>query len=331
MRSTTRFAGVPEYDWRCLRLQISGGEPALLVEGGSPERIFNPTWSPDGATMLLPVTRAFPLATDNRRDWTTNQTATDLLVFDSSWRPGMTPRVIYNSGRDLHGWLPVGALDSAQSLATTGSDQRGLETSVDNVTITPGSEAGRSGDYLIAGERGSDLPVIWGVEEDIQRRLAHDATDLSWFNHGRTVIGVSSDPIDPFASRIVLYSASISNAAAYLDHRQFDPSGLGTDRHRRYALPRVSPSGTLVSFYVVDSAKGRVTLWVDGVGREPSVVTDWSLPAERVVEPPLLASWVSDDTALFVQPDAWQDGMPTEAKLHRLTVGDGDNVVELLT
>ncbi|HEX5165710.1 MAG TPA: zf-HC2 domain-containing protein, partial [Thermomicrobiales bacterium] len=114
-RPRSAFPGIPDYAWRCYQLMLSGGEPALLASGESPERTFTPAWSPDGTTLVLPVARGFPLATDDRLTPPIIPNATALLVF----RPGTDPEVIYSSGRDLYGWLGPEAL---LPRAGTGSD-----------------------------------------------------------------------------------------------------------------------------------------------------------------------------------------------------------------
>ena len=60
-------------------------------------------------------------------------------------------------------------------------------------------------------------------------------------------------------------------------------------------------------------------------------VIAWSMPVDREVEPPLLASWIGSDTIVVAQPDAWQDGTPNEAVLHRLTISlSGETTVDEL-
>ncbi|MEX2314478.1 MAG: hypothetical protein WD628_02090, partial [Thermomicrobiales bacterium] len=325
-----RSSGAPAYDWRCYQLAVAGGDPVLLTEGDSPERIFQPTWSPDGGTLIVPIARAFPLSSDGEIDQPANPNATTLLVFDANWRAGAEPRAIYSSGRDLHGWLPHGALEprpgqaSGDTRALAANEPAGLE--FDGLSISAGSVAGREGLYLVAEERTSRTPVIWNVAGNRLRRLRENATDLSWFNQGNATVGVETDRGGTGDSRIVLNVADISNSAAYLDQRSFDPAGIGESASRRYALPLVSPTGTAVSFFVVDRDAGSVALWLDLGVDLATVVTEWRLPANRLVEPALVAVWARPDTLLLARPDDWREGMPREVVLARVVIEQGGRV-----
>ena len=44
------------------------------------------------------------------------------------------------------------------------------------------------------------------------------------------------------------------------------------------------------------------------------------MPADRVIEPPIVAEWVGADTLLFVRPDDWKNGMPRSALLARVVI-----------
>ena len=328
-REQSRFAGVPEYEWRCYWLSSSGGDPVLLTAGASPERIFQPAWSPDGSTLVLPVARAFPLSTDGSIQQPTNPNATTLLLFDAGWVSGSAPQAIYSSGRDLYGWLQPGALEPRQGM--TSGDNRSLaavelaEQELGELSISAGSVAGSDGAYLIGAERGSRTPLIWNVAGQRQRRLADDTTDLAWFNQGRSTIGVAPDQDGNGASRIVLNAADVSSTAAFLDYHFFDPAGLGNATDRRYALPRVAPSGTTYSF-VVDGPAGHVSLWVGDSARPARIVAEWTVPADGIVQPPIVTVWARSDTLLFVQPDDWRDGMPRTAVLSRVVIVPGGEV-----
>ena len=47
-------------------------------------------------------------------------------------------------------------------------------------------------------------------------------------------------------------------------------------------------------------------------------IANWTMPADRVIEPPIVAEWVSADTLFFVRPEDWKNGMPRSAVLARL-------------
>lgn len=329
-RTEPMLPGVAAYDWRCYRLPSIGGDPVLLTAGSSPERIFKPAWSPDGSTLILPVTRAFPLSTDGRIDQPISPNATALLVYDRRWRPGTDPQVIYSSGRDLYGWLPPGSLepraglpnDDGRSLAAVES----VEQELDQLSINSRSVAAGDGEHMVVSERESRVLLIWNVGGDRQRRLDGNTTDLAWFNRGTATIGVESEPDGENGSRIVLNVADISNSAAYLDYRSFDPAIIGDAINRRYAVPLVSPSGTVISFFVVDRRSGIVSLWLDDDSGPAQVVAEWTLPPDRVIEPPAVASWVRSDTLLFTRPAGWKDGMPQAAVLMRVAIDPGAGV-----
>jgi hypothetical protein len=322
--SESEFVGVPAYDWRCYRMPASGGEAMLLTAGRSPERIFRPAWSPDGTTLVLPVARAFPLSTDGAIDQPINPNATTLLVFRPDWHPGADPQLIYSSGRDLYGWLAPGALDAragfssvnGRTLAAVVPDAEEM----DALLIDAGSIANRSGAYLVADERGSRMPLIWSVDGHRQRRLPADTADIAWFNQGTATIGVARGDDPTSGSRIVLNVADISRSAAYLDRRYYDPAYVGDSTDLRYALPLVSPSGTTVSFFVVDRVTGQVSLWLDDSTGSARTIANWTMPDDRIIEPPIVAEWVSADTLLFVRPVDWKNGMPRSAVLARLVI-----------
>lgn len=334
-RSGSSFAGVPSFDWTCYRLSSSGGQPELLTSGRSPERIFNPAWSPNGATLMLPVARAFPLSTDGAIDQPVNPNATTLLVYSSAWRPGEEPRAIYSSGRDLYGWLRPESLEPRSS--TSSGDSRTLaavsplDEGQNELDFDEGSVAAANGSYIVARVRGDRTLVIWDVASGRRRRLAEETTDLSWFNRWQSTIGVAPDPNRSGGSRIILNAADISSSAAYLDYRVFDPAGLGQSLDRRYARPLVSPSGTAVSFFVVDRRAGVVSLWLDDVAGPATVVSTWQLPEDRAIDPPIVAIWTRSDTLLFAQPGDWSDGMPRTAILSRVVVSSsGEPLVDEL-
>lgn len=318
------FVGVPAYDWRCYRMPASGGEAVLLTAGRTPERIFRPAWSPEGTTLVLPVARAFPLSNDGAIDQPINPNATTLLVFRPDWRPGVDPQMIYSSGRDLYGWLEPGAIDAragfssayGRTLTAVAPDAEEIDT----LSIDAGSVATRSGAYLVADERGSRMPLIWSVDGHRERRLPADTADIAWFNQGTATIGVAPGDDAATGSRIVLNVADISRSAAYLDRRFYDPVYLGDSTDLRYTLPLVSPSGTTVSFFVAGRKTGQVSLWLDDSSGPARTVTTWTMPADRVIEPPIVAEWVSADTLLFVRPDDWKDGMPRSAVLARVVI-----------
>ncbi|MDQ3548574.1 MAG: hypothetical protein M3439_07100, partial [Chloroflexota bacterium] len=174
-------------------------------------------------------------------------------------------------------------------------------------------------------KRGSREPLIWNVARERQRRLADDATDLAWFNHGRTTIGVAPEQDGNGGSRIILNAADVSSTAAFLDYRTFDPAGIGNATDRHYALPRMAPSGTTYSF-VVDGPDGLVSLWVGNGARPARIVAEWTVPADGVIDPPIVATWARSDTLLFVTPDNWRDGMPGTAVLSRIVIEPGGDV-----
>ncbi|HYI16575.1 MAG TPA: hypothetical protein VEX37_14355 [Thermomicrobiales bacterium] len=332
----SEFAGVQAYDWQCYRIPTNGGEPTLLTSGSSPERIYRPAWSPDGGTLVIPVARAFPLSTDGQIDQPANPNATTLLIFDPGWQPGAEPRAIYSGGRDLYGWLQPDAIDARAGVpGTAGRSLAAVEASeeeFEDIAIGSGSVADRTGSYLVADDRGSRRPLIWNVAGQRQRQLPAGTTEISWFNQGTATIGVKSGGDGAVGSRIVLNVADISRSVAYLDHRYFDPANLGDASELRYSLPLVSPSGTTVSFFVVDRDAGIATLWLDHATEPATTVATWSFPADPAIEPAFVATWVSADTLLFARPDDWQDGMPRTSVLSRVILArtGGAQVDELV-
>ncbi|HEX5165801.1 MAG TPA: hypothetical protein VFV93_10430, partial [Thermomicrobiales bacterium] len=221
------------------------------------------------------------------------------------------------------GWLGPEAL---LPRAGTGSDgSRTLasveltEVDLDRLSIDARSTAS-GGDYFVASERGSGVPLIWNVDGNRPRRLTSDITDLAWFNHGTAAIGVAAGQAGDSGSRIVVTAADIASTTAYLDHQYFDPANLGSSADQRYARPMVSPAGALVSFFVVDRLSGDVSLWLDTGEGAAEVVAGWTLPVQRALDPPLVATWASPDTLLFAMPADWHDGLPQTTAFMRLTL-----------
>jgi len=321
-------------DWRCYRISVTGGDPVLLASGTSPERVFRPTWSPDGSTMILPVARAFPLAPDASLDQPVNPNASTLLVFGPDWSPGDRDVTRYSSGRDLHGWLPSDAFDVSTAARTSGS--RSLAAvSPDGVALDQlrvGGAASENGAYVLVNDAQSGVPLAWSAAGERPRRLIDGATDRTWFNNGTVTMAVVSEQDGQPGSRIVLNAADITRSAAYLDYRYYDPAVIGGASDRRYALPLVAPTGSIVSFFVIDALDGEIALWLDD-GTQPAFgIGSWEFPAESGVTPRVVAEWVSADTLLVAVPSDWRDGVPTTSTLVRLVVGvDGVHRLDELT
>ncbi len=327
----TSPAGVLAFDWRCYRISADGGEPMLLTAGSSPERIFKPAWSPDGSTLILPIARAFPLSTDGRIDQPTSPNATTLLIFHPDWRSGEKPQLIYSSGRDLYGWLQPETFDLGPDVP--GTDGRSLaaveigEEEFSKISIGADSVADRGGSYVVADDRGSRNPLIWNLAGQRQRQLPASTTDIAWFNQGTATIGVTSGEDGLVGSRIVLNAADVSRSVAYLDHRLFDPVNLADATDRHYARPLVSPSGTIVSFFVVDRDVGQVSLWLDDDSGPASTIASWTFPADLGSDQELVATWASADTLLFARPDDWQNGVPGSSVLVRVVIAPTGGIV----
>jgi Tol biopolymer transport system component len=311
------------------------------LDGGSPERIplgegllyaSGVAWAADGQTMLVAVMSAFYMPSDDSpRDGVWPDAGALVIV-----APGEAPRVLVSRTAVVPGliaWLPEDALPSAAaSTAYEGraSDPEAVSEVEPDAAIDAASALSPSGGFaLLSSSRGQ---VVWSLEERWSRLLLQGTSDLSWMPDGLSMIGVQSRTTtrgtEP--SRLAFFSVAGPSGTNFA-FRRFDPAGIGEDRDRRYARPLVSPDGTTTAFYVVNAGRTTVELWVAGVAHEPEAVARWTAPAERVVEAPLVAAWVSPDTLLFVEPLDWRRGLPRRAALRRLTLAlDGGTTVDPL-
>jgi hypothetical protein len=66
-----------------------------------------------------------------------------------------------------------------------------------------------------------------------------------------------------------------------------------------------------------------------GMAGEPTRIARWTQPENALIDVPVLATWVANDTLLFTEPVDWSGGLPQTARFVRLTVGAA-NVVEPL-
>ncbi|MCO5177289.1 MAG: WD40 repeat domain-containing protein [Thermomicrobiales bacterium] len=289
-------------------------------------------WSPDGSQLVLPIRRLFSLASDQpSMTLPGGDVGAALVSFDSDGQRDIAGGWLDTSSR-LLAWLPEDRITAAEierlpnDPTITAPEpirlaNRGLQTSADS-SVSP------DGRFVLLYDGDANIPVIWDLERGSWRQVSGDATDFSWTPDSRMIFGTV--PFTVNANRLVGFSASNTDIVTAIDFQHFDPVGLVENGDEHYARPLLSPSGGAMSFFLQDNNRHEVGLWVARWGSQPQLVASWSIPADAIPSIPLQAAWISDDTLLYSRPDDWADGMPQQATLLRVVLGNGGTKVEPL-
>ncbi len=315
------------------RLDLASGERVEL-EGfdgdGLPEREL---WSPDGTRLLLPIREPFYLSSGNTgMPYPGGERGVALFIYDADWRRRAVGGWL-DTTRQLLAWLPEERFEPARPVpspdAPTITAPEPLTAVRDVLQTSADSAASPDGRFVVLYDADANVPVIWDRQERFGRTISGDSSELSWLPGGRAVFGIV--PFAEAANRLVGFAATSRDVITAIDFQRFDPAGLAENVHAHYQQPLVSPDGTLMTFFVVDDARGEVALWLAGWGREPRQVARWSVPADAIPDRPLAAAWIDDHTLLFARADDWDRGMPRQATLARLVVDGEETRVENLT
>ncbi|HET7036006.1 MAG TPA: hypothetical protein VFI42_10035, partial [Thermomicrobiaceae bacterium] len=315
------------------RLPLDGGEPVQLATITGAVMPSNALWSPDGHTLLLPLSHRYFLSESDTAPAANsgNQYVTELLTLGPDWTPRPLATELDGYASWVLRWLPEDALPPLPAPRLSGHAAAPEPVkALTGYQLDPGSSASPDGRYAIVAERDSGFPAVLPRDGRDTRSLLAGTTDLTWLPDGSGAIGVApaSRAGDPkaAASRLTLYANAYLPNTFPLDFHSFDPARLGAGTQRRYARPLVAPGGDLLSFFVVDPARQRITLWLTGWDLPPRQVSDWPLPAAARDALPPVAAWADGRTLIVARPDRWRGSLPQAATLLRVSVDPANNV-----
>lgn len=314
------------------RIDRASGERIELAGSEADGWSLRPVWSPDGATLLLPVREPFYLASGSAGlPYPGGDSGVALVGYDASWQRRLIGGWL-DTSQELLAWLPEERFPAAEpvrigdSPTITAPEPLGQIRSA--LRTSPDSAASPDGRFVILYDGDANIPVIWDRQTREGRQVSGDSSELAWLPGGRAVFGVV--PFADAANRLVGFSATSDDIVTAVDFQRFDPVGLGENTQAHYERPLVSPDGTTMSFFVVDEARGEAALWLASWGHDPRQVARWSVPAEAIPSRPFAASWIDDQTLLLARADGWDRGMPRRAALVRVAIdGDETRVEEL--
>ena len=242
----------------------------------------------------------------------------------------------YSVGDRLLGWLAEDALPDPAQLdrAITFTEPAVVGGLPDATRLGINSAASSDAAYLTLDDVSIGTPMVWQIGGSDTQRLRGSLADAIWLPGTTGLLTVSGvRESSRAASRLSVLAGTNPYAPLAFESLQFDPAGLGDDRTRRYAAPRVSPDGQNTSFFVVNDV-GRVELWIANAVGGVAQVDSWTMPRNRIIEPALVADWVDVRTLVVVEPRDWSRGIPETAAMRRIVVGDDgsatiDDVIEL--
>jgi len=306
------------------KVAIGDGEPQPLSDAISAAYgRAGVVWSPDGATLLMSEVTV-PYLEPDAENWTRwGPTATDVVAIGPDDQRTVL-LTTYSVGERLLGWLPDEALpepatDTGQIAYSAPEPVVGVP---DETRLDAGSAASRDGIYVTLDDLSIGSPLVWETIGNDTQRLRGSIDDAIWLPGTRGLLSVSGGREQSrSSSRLSVLASTNPYAPLALEPLQFDPARINGDRSRRYAAPHVSPDGLNTSFFVVDDTGG-IELWVANATTGIDRVTSWRLPGDRIIEPPLEATWADDRTLVFVEPRDWTGGMPETAAIRRVIVAE---------
>ncbi|HET9017915.1 MAG TPA: hypothetical protein VFN57_20100 [Thermomicrobiaceae bacterium] len=299
-------------------------------------------WLPGGRSAIALADQPYPLATGPAEQSLGPVTLPTLYLVDASGT-AQPVRALpdANATSGIVQWFPAGTLPSATGAppAVPAGGRLGAPAPVPGLgaaAVAPGSAASDDGRYVLLQDQQNHTPVVWAAPPEGPRPLdGVRVSQAAWVPGEHLAVGVLAvgPGQAPQPSRLTLLSMPPgSGPLANADLRGLDPAAVGSDPHRHYLLPRVSPDGLSVAFEVSDDRSGLVTLWLATVGARPRPVAGWqasaSVPVDGVPSP---LAWASNDTLVFTEPADRQAGLPQAVTLERLTLApDGTTAVTRL-
>ncbi|HET7036005.1 MAG TPA: hypothetical protein VFI42_10030 [Thermomicrobiaceae bacterium] len=312
---------------RLLRVPLDGGAPVPLLD--TPVRgVTGPALSaPDQHALLLTVVRDAYLAPDPPGDHS-DAVVTEFLRIDAAGQARPLAGQPGSAAQAL-AWLPQRALPAPQPPADTPIQASAPEPvpGLAAEQLAAGDSLDPSGRWLLLDDGGQ--AVLWNRALGQAQPLPAGLDDPSWLPGGLGLIGVlAADEGGREVSRLALYTTRTNLGLDQSSATQlFDPAGLGDRAGLRYARPLAAPDGEHTAFFVIDSARQQVALWLTGSGLPARAVDEWPWPAAQRDDVPLAVAWVDGTTLVAARSDDWQGGLPQRVTLLRLTLGPGDAVV----
>jgi hypothetical protein len=323
----------PERDvWETWRVGTDGTNRQRLASG-----LAYIAWTGDGAALLLEP-RPFFLPGAQADGQNPYYWSMLTLVEPDGTRQALLnlPGAVFYYQAAVLPWLPSVALPTPTAEAPP--DIRGEASAPRPVPDLPAefrldarSSVSPDGQYIIltgGRERG---PVVWDLARGGSRFLRPDIVDLSWFLSPPALVGATQKGDGAGGSLprgITFYPGETLIGAVGSDAHTFDPLGIASDPHRRYARPLVSPNGLAVAFFVVDDEAGTVELWISTAGgRTEQIPIESRWPAGSPLgEARPAALWLDRQTLLYAGPEGWQGGLPQRVTFWRVTVGADDRI-----
>ncbi len=320
--------GTSSAPWAYWRLDVAGGTPQKLLDGGDLERLIpvQRDWSPivfvgttTGDVPTLTNVEPFYLPKSQQLNTLTSVISYVTLAYDQNGK-SLGPLLDQFTPATLIGWLPSSDLSATPPAQTTTPGPFQSPSKPLNVpSLTASSRLSPDGARLLAYDQQNQFSMSVSLPDPsiTPPQMAGAPIDPSWLPDSSGVIGVQRHTTpNGEISRISIYGDSGHGTYGMTD---FDPAELGNSTSAAYHQPMLSPNGLRYSYFVTDGPS--VTLSVSGVDGLPQRMASWSVPAGAKVPVPLIASWVDNDTLIFSEPGEWSGGFPHQATLQRVTFG----------
>lgn len=306
-------------------MPIGGGTPRKLAYSSESLSLLpstQPLWSPNGESLALTVEEPYIMPHPQQSSSLTSINSYVTLAFDAR---GDSLGALFDQFTDHppFAWLPQNALPATEQSQSGSSGSFHVAGPAQGIGVTPqlteNSRLSPDGIEALIYDRTYRFSLAASAN-GTQPLAAGPAIDPSWLPASSGGIGVQQHTRNGrTTSRITIYGqGSFNGGMTPLD---FDPARLGNNITASYREPMLAPNGLHYSFFVVDG--NVVDFWVGGLDQQPMVVSHWTLPPDAKTNPPLIASWVNNDTVVFSEPDEWMDGLPQHVMLKRVTFTNG--------
>ncbi|HVB65967.1 MAG TPA: WD40 repeat domain-containing protein, partial [Nitrolancea sp.] len=323
-------------DARLWQSTTSGTQPHPLTKP-SAYRFSKFAWSPGGETAVGFAQQPFLLQpTANNNALGDISVASLIAINQDGTSFPVISRMNEALGTNVIGWLPENAFPSTapSELPSQLSEPTPVDLNQFNGAIDSGSQASPDGRYIVMTNHDTNQPVVWSHAVSLGRSLPPETHDLSWFPDSQVLIGVgnSSGTQQGGPSRISTFVPAFSVSLPTYDFRSYDPAAIGSSSEKQYALPLISPDENALAFFVTDTRDRSTSLWLVSYARQPELITSWSAPPDGRIALAPLGGWANANSFIFAEPAKWQNGLPDEVQLNRLTVErDGNARIDTVT
>ena len=309
--------------WNYWEVSVHGGTPQKIAVGSASIAPGSLAWSPGGDLFALSEAQPVVLANPQQGSTRTSVTTYVTRAFNIQGQPVGDVFSAFTD-RPPIAWLPEDAMPvhgtlkhvNAGSFHTIGvAHDIGVKPQ-----LTTNSRMSPDGTQALIYDATYDFSMAAPIAGGGPTGIAGAPVDPSWLPDSSGAIAVEHHTVNgETISRVAIYGqANVGGGLAPVD---FDPAELGNSITATYHAPMLAPNGLRYSFFVVNGRD--VALWIGGSGLPPRVLEHWSLPDGSKLEPPLISSWVDNDTLIFTEPADWSRGLPQRALLRRLTLATG--------